>query len=174
MVDLSVTSLLTLSMNYSDEPNVIRNPRSSRRATAWIALAAVFAGFIVLAGMWPTIHEMRKARVPHGPNHGSVYWIQVEGQRVGLEIGRVENQLALFFSPMPARPEELTARLVWKGPDRVHEFEMPWNPEGEYFGPTSEGFHPMGDYKLQLSLLRGDRAIWKATRWAYGEDGHHH
>lgn len=159
-------------MPYSDEPRIIKERPPVLKLAIGIAAVLVIAGTMLALVGGPMYHNYLRNHTPHGPHHGSVYDIKMEGQPYAMEIGREDYRFTFYFDPLPPQPEQLSIEVRLRSPDL--SFTLPWNPDIQAYGPGEEQFDPMGDFYARISILRDGTRIWRGGRWAFGETGHHH
>jgi hypothetical protein len=167
-------------MSYSDEPHVISEKQKSPRLFIVIGILGLFLVALAAVALYPRYQEFRRVNTPIGPEGGSLYIIRFEGERYAMEMARseaMEFYLHVFIQPVRdttawhRENHQLRYRLDIDG---FREWRlMEWNEERGAFGPSPEQFHPMGDYRFDLELLRQGRPVWEGTRWSYREGGGH-
>lgn len=170
-------------MNYSDEPHVIRGRKRSPKIWVISGLLLVFLVLLAWVALFPRIVDFQRRYAEFGPNGGTLYTISVDGNRYSLEIARSEEldyRLTYFLRPKDESvqwtPEEFRVRSRIAGQE---EFEvLDWDEDIGGFGPSEYQLNPIGDYRVEVHIHRGDRRVWRGERWAFrlgsGHEGHGH
>jgi hypothetical protein len=174
--------ILLREMSYSDEPHVISERKKSSRIYLVVGLLALFLLALGSVAFYPRYLDFKRRNAPVGPHGGTLHFISFEGNRYSMELARSEAldfRLHVVIHPVrettPWRPEDYQVRYRFtRGEDREWRI-LEWDPELRSFGPSEEQFHPRGDYRLDLQLLREGRSVWEGLRWTYpGGGGHGH
>lgn len=170
-------------MNYSDEPNVVKETGRSKKFYFIVGGGLlVFFGLLAWVVLFPKYMEHQRAHTPVGPWEGSVYEITLDGNRYSMELARPEEldfRLHVFLNPVSDeidwQPEDfhVTAQLDGEEKERLE-----WDPETGAFGGSALRLHPMGEFRIDLAIKRGDETVWSGRRWSFqvggGSRGHGH
>lgn len=179
-------------MSYYDEPNVIRERSGGKKKLFLIGGIVLFLVLIAGAALTPYVRDYRKSQTPEGPNHGSLYFINLEGERFSLELARPRQPLQIFLEPTvrsgdwsPAEyhvaysvdgfsradGSDMAEVLHWD--EATGSYALRWDEESESYLPSGIGFHPNDDFRLTLEIYRDGEPVWSGPRWTYGAPGGH-
>jgi hypothetical protein len=166
-------------MNYSDEPNLISEQKRSKKAYFLVGGFALFFLLLASVALFPRLMDYRRTNTLVGPNQGNVYFIKLEGDRFSLELARNEAldfHLYAFIRPVrdntPWQPEKYSVKLAMDGEEATH---LAWDPVTGAFGPSEPRFHPRGEFRFHIEIMRDDARVWSGRRWSFAEGtGHSH
>lgn len=169
-------------MSYSDEPQMISENRRSPKRWVLIGLVGVLLATLAMVALYPRYFEYRRRHADVGPHGGTLYSVSLEGEKFSLELARTEEmdvRLQVYLTPKTEGeawlPEDYIVRERHVADEEVEWELLAWSPELDLFGPSEMQYHPGGDYRFELEILRDGERVWKGHRWSYRpSQGHAH